>query len=53
MAEVTDHIGNLSVKSWCAHDEDGIAVESPKCPFALDFEPFDIYGWTDEYQADF
>ena len=53
LAEVSDHIGNMSVKHWCTHDEDGLVEETPKCPFALDFEPFDIYGWTDEYQADF
>ncbi len=53
LAETTDHIGAMSVLDWAKHTESGLEESDPKHPFILEFEPFDIYGWTDEWQADF
>ena len=54
LAEVTtDHIGAMSVMNWGLYDEDGVREENPKWPFLLEFEPYDVYSWTDEYQVDF
>lgn len=53
LAETTDHIGAMSVMNWAFHKEDGTPEEEPRWPFILEFEPYDIYGWTDTWQADF
>lgn len=53
LAETTPHIGAMSVKDWAFHTEDGTEEENPRWPFILEFEPYDVYGWTDEWQADF
>ena len=53
LAETTPHIGAMSVMNWGKHDEEGNEEEEPKWPFILEFEPFDVYGWTDDWQADF
>lgn len=53
LAETTDHIGAMSVMNWAFHDEFGQAEKEPHWPFILEFEPFDLYGWSDRWQADF
>jgi len=30
-------------------DQYGRAEPQPHWPFQIDFEPYDVYGWTDEY----
>lgn len=52
-AEVTDHVGFLSVMEIAQFDQYGNEEKEPNWPFQLDIEPFDVYGWTDEYQNDF
>lgn len=49
LAETTDHIGAMSVKNWGEYSEDGTKEENPKWPMILEFEPYDIYGWTDTW----
>jgi len=34
-------------------DQYGNYVDEPNWPFQIDVEPYDVYGWTDEYQNDF
>ena len=53
LAETTPHIGAMSVMNWAKHTESGMEESNPKWPFILEFEPYDIYGWTDSYSADF
>lgn len=53
LAETTDHIGAMSVMDWGQYTESGKKEENPKWPFILEFEPYDVYGWTDSWQADF
>lgn len=53
LAEVTDHIGAMSVMNWGEYTESGVKEQRPVWPFILDFEPIDAYGWTDAWQADF
>ena len=33
-------------------DQYGVEEEYPHWPFQIDVEPYDEYGWTDEYQND-
>ena len=47
LAETTDHIGAMSVMDWGKYTEEGKEEDDPLHPFILEFEPFDIYGWTD------
>ena len=49
LAETTDHIGAMSVMNWALHKEDGTAESEPRWPFILEFEPYDMYGWTDTW----
>lgn len=49
LAETTNHIGAMSVKSWSEYDEAGLPVKYPVYPFQLEFEPYDVYGWTDTW----
>ena len=53
LAETTPHIGAMSVMNWAFHKEDGSEESEPRWPFILEFEPYDIYGWTDNWQSDF
>ena len=53
LAEVSDHIGAMSVKDWAKWDEYGNVEPNPVWPFILEFEPYDVYGWTDAWQSDF
>ena len=53
LAGVTDHVGGTSVMDLADFDEYGDKVKEPHWPFQLEFEPYDVYGWTDEYQNDF
>ena len=53
LAETTDHIGAMSVMNWGRYDEDGVEEAQPKWPFIIEFEPYNVYGWSDNYQADF
>ena len=53
LAGVTDHIGGTSVMELAQFDEYGVKEKEPHWPFQLEVEPYDVYGWTDEYQNDF
>lgn len=53
LAETTDHIGAMSVKNWGEYTESGMVEPQPKWPFVVEFEPYDVYGWTDSWEADF
>lgn len=53
LAETTPHIGAMSVMNWGQYTEEGIEESEPLWPFLLEFEPFDVYGWTDSWQEDF
>ena len=53
LATVTDHPGATSVMDVADFDQYGNKEEHPNWPFQLEFEPYDVYGWTDEYQNDF
>jgi len=50
---VSDHVGALSVLDVAKFDQWGNEEEDVNWPYQLDFEPYDVYGWTDEYQNDF
>ena len=47
LAEASPHIGAMSVMDWSKHTADGVMELEPKWPFILEFEPYDLYGWTD------
>ena len=49
LATVTDHIGGTSVMEVAEFDQYGKPEPQPHWPFQIDFEPYDVYGWTDEY----
>ena len=53
LAEVSLHIGAMSVMNWALHTESGTKEHDPKWPFILEFEPYNVYGWTDAHQTDF
>ena len=53
IAEATDYIGVNSVMEMSLYDEYGKEEEYPNWPLFIDFEPYDVYGWTDAYQNDF
>lgn len=53
LATVTDHLGATSVMDVADYDQYGNKEEHPHWPFQIEFEPYDVYGWTDEYQNDF
>jgi hypothetical protein len=53
LSTVTDHIGATSTKEMAEWDQYGNKEENPHWPYQLDVEPYDVYGWTDEYQNDF
>jgi len=52
LAGVTDHLGATSVMDMADYDESGKKEEEPNWPYQIDFEPYDVYGWSDEYQND-
>ena len=49
MAETTDFIGAMSVQDWSRYTEDGTEESDPRWPFILEFEPYDVYSWTDAW----
>ena len=49
LAGVTDHIGATSVMEMSMFDQYGNEEEEPHWPFEVNFEPYDVYGWTDEW----
>jgi hypothetical protein len=51
--EVSDHTGGMSVMELAQFDQYGNEVKEPHWPFQIEVEPYDVYGWTDEYQNDF
>ena len=53
LSTVTDHVGATSVMEVAEFDEFGVKEEYPHWPYELNIEPYDVYGWTDEYQNDF
>ena len=53
LATVTDHIGATSVMDLAMWDQYGVEEAHPHWPYQIDVEPYDVYGWTDEYQNDF
>ena len=53
LAEVTDHLGATSVMEVAEYDEFGNKEEEPHWPFQVEFEPYDVYGWGDEWENDF
>lgn len=53
LASVTDHIGATSTMEMAEYDERGHKEEHPNWPFEVNYEPYDVYGWTDEWQNDF
>jgi hypothetical protein len=50
---VTDHLGATSVMDVADFGQDGKPEPEPHWPFQIEFEGYDVYGWTDEYQNDF
>lgn len=52
LSSVTDHFGGTSVMDMALFDEYGNEEEYPNWPYQMDVEPYDVYGWTDEYQND-
>lgn len=49
LATVTDHIGGTSVMDLALWDQYGNEEPYPNWPYQVDVEPYDVYGWTDEY----
>ncbi len=49
LATVTDHLGATSVMDVADFDQHGNREEEPHWPFQIEFEGYDVYGWTDEY----
>ena len=39
----------MSVMDWGQYTESGLKEENPNWPFLLEFEPYDVYGWTDSW----
>ena len=53
LSEVSLHLEATSVLDWATFKEDGSEEVSPHWPFEVQAEPYDVYGWTTEYEADF
>ena len=53
LATVTDHPGATSVMDVAEYDQYGNKEKNPHWPIQLEFEAYDVYGWTDDYQNDF
>lgn len=53
LATVTDHIGGTSVMEVALFDQYGNKEPHPHWPYELQVEPYDVYGWGDEWQNDF
>ena len=53
LAEVTDFPGGMSVMELSEYDQYGNFVKDNHWPFQIEIEPYDVYGWTAEYQNDF
>ena len=45
-------MGGTSIMDLADFDQYGNAEEEPNWPFQMDVEPYDVFGWTDEYQND-
>ena len=43
----------MSVQDWGLFREVGPEELEPHWPFILEFEPYDVYNWTDAWQDDF
>ena len=43
----------MSVQDWSRWGEDGTEESDPRWPFILEFEPYDVYNWTEAWQEDF
>jgi len=52
-AEASDHVGGTSLMEFSKFDEFGNEEKDFHWPFQLVVEPYDVYGWTDEFQNDF
>ena len=52
LASVTDHMGGTSIMDLGEFDQYGNKEENPNWPFQMDVEPYDVFGWTDDYQND-
>jgi hypothetical protein len=50
---VSDWPTAVSTKEMSEFDEYGNEEEYPNWPFEMNVIPYDVYGWTDEYQNDF
>ena len=53
LAEVTDFTGSMSVMELSQFDQFGKEIYDHHWPFQIEVEPYDVYGWTDEFQNDF
>jgi len=49
LAEVTDFTGAMSIMELSQFDQYGNPVENNHWPFQIEIEPYDVYGWTDEF----
>ena len=52
-ATVSDWPIVSSTLEMSQYDEYGNKEEYPHWPFEMNVQPYDVYGWTDEYQNDF
>ena len=51
--EVTDFTGAMSLMELSQFDQYGNEIHDHHWPFQIEIEPYDVYGWTDEFQNDF
>ena len=51
--EVSDHTGAMSIMELSQFDQYGNEIHDHHWPFQIEIEPYDVYGWTDEFQNDF
>lgn len=51
--EVSDHVGAMSVMELSQFDQYGNEIIDHHWPIQIELEPYDVYGWTDDYQNDF
>ena len=49
LAEADPHIGATSNQDLSRWTEDGTPESIPVWPFIVEYEPFDVYGWTDAW----
>lgn len=53
LSGVTDHPGATSVMDLADFDQYGVPEKYPNWPYQIDVEPYDVYGWGDDYENDF